>query len=88
MFADGSRVPDERTRRLIQKLAAPLKATPLRISIVGHTSAGFVPAQSAYGAFDLSADRANAVRQILEREGLPPPHFCGLRKSRQPATLS
>src|SRR6187397_425470 len=48
MFADGSKVPYERTRRLIQKLAAPLKATPLRISIVGHTSAGFVPAQSAY----------------------------------------
>jgi len=75
MFADGSKVPYERTRRLIQKLAAPLKATPLRISIVGHTAAGFVPAQSGYGAFDLSADRANAVRQILEREGLPPAHI-------------
>src|ERR1700726_1829932 len=75
MFADGSQVPNDRTRRLIQKLAAPLKATPLRISIVGHTAAGFVPAQSNYGAFDLSADRANAVRQILEREGLPPAHI-------------
>jgi chemotaxis protein MotB len=75
MFADGSKVPYERTRRLIQKLAAPLKATPLRVSIVGHTAAGFVPAQSDYGAFDLSADRANTVRQILEREGLPPAHI-------------
>jgi chemotaxis protein MotB len=75
MFADGSKAPYERTRRLIQKLAAPLKATPLRISIVGHTAAGFVPAQSDYGAFDLSADRANVVRQILEREGLPPAHI-------------
>ena len=46
MFADGSKLPYERTRRLIQKLAAPLKATPLRISIIGHTAAGFVPAQS------------------------------------------
>jgi chemotaxis protein MotB len=75
MFADGSKVPYERTRRLIEKLAGPLKATPLRISIVGHTAAGFVPSQSDYGAFDLSADRANAVRQILEREGLPPAHI-------------
>jgi chemotaxis protein MotB len=75
MFADGSKVPYERTRRLIEKLAAPLKSTPLRISIVGHTAAGFVPSQSDYGAFDLSADRANAVRQILEREGLPPAHI-------------
>jgi chemotaxis protein MotB len=75
MFADGSKVPFDRTRRLIQKLAAPLKATPLRVSIVGHTAAGFVPSRSEYGAFDLSADRANVVRQILEREGLPPSHI-------------
>jgi chemotaxis protein MotB len=74
MFGDGSKVPYERTRLLIQKLAAPLKATPLRVAIVGHTAAGFVPSRSEYGAFDLSADRANAVRQILEREGLPPSH--------------
>jgi chemotaxis protein MotB len=74
MFADGSKVPYERTRLLIQKLAAPLKATPLRVAIVGHTAAGFVPSRSEYGAFDLSADRANVVRQILEREGLPPNH--------------
>ena len=75
MFADGSKVPYERTRLLLQKLAAPLKATPLRVAIVGHTAAGFVPSRSEYDAFDLSADRANAVRQILEREGLPPSHI-------------
>jgi chemotaxis protein MotB len=75
MFADGSKEPYDRTRRLIEKLAVPLKATPLRVSIVGHTAAGFVPTRSDYGAFDLSADRANAVRQILEREGLPPAHI-------------
>jgi chemotaxis protein MotB len=78
MFAEGSKVPLDRTRRLIEKLAVPLKLTPLRISIVGHTAAGFMPARSDYGAFDLSADRANAVRQILEREGLPPAHIFGV----------
>ena len=86
MFADGSKVPYDRTRRLIQKLAVPLKATPLRVNIVGHTSAGFVPARSEYGAFDLSADRANVVRQILEREGLPASHVfaVGGRADSQP----
>ena len=74
MFADGSKAPYDRTRRLIQKLAVPLKATPLRVNITGHTAAGFVPGRGDYGAFDLSADRANVVRQILEREGLPPSH--------------
>ncbi len=75
MFPEGSKVPYERTRRLIEKLAIPLKATPLRVAIVGHTAASFVPTRGDYGAFDLSADRANAVRQILEREGLPPAHI-------------
>ena len=75
MFADGSRQPYDRTRRLIEKLAIPLKQTPLRVSITGHTAAGFVPTRGDYGAFDLSADRANAVRQILEREGLPAGHI-------------
>jgi chemotaxis protein MotB len=75
MFADGSKAPYERTRRLIQKLAGPLKATPLRISIAGHTAAGFVPSRNEYGAFDLSADRANSVRQILEWEGVPSSHI-------------
>src|SRR6201987_1284788 len=75
MFPDGSKEPYERTRRLIERLAIPLKQTPLRLTITGHTAAGFVPARSDYGAYDLSADRANAVRQILEREGLPPSHI-------------
>jgi chemotaxis protein MotB len=75
MFADGSKEPYERTRRLIERLAIPLKQTPLRLTITGHTAAGFVPARSDYGAFELSADRANSVREILEREGLPPAHI-------------
>jgi chemotaxis protein MotB len=75
MFADGSKQPFDRTRRLIEKLAIPLKQTPLRVSVTGHTAAGFVPTRGDYGAFDLSADRANAVRQILEREGLPAGHI-------------
>jgi chemotaxis protein MotB len=75
MFADGSKQPYERTRRLIEKLAIPLKQTPLRVAITGHTAAGFVPLRGDYGAFDLSADRANSVRQILEREGLPASHI-------------
>ena len=75
MFAENSKVPYERTRLLLQRLAAPLKATPLRVSIVGHTASGFVSTRGDYDAFDLSADRANAVRQILEREGLPASHI-------------
>jgi chemotaxis protein MotB len=75
MFADGSKQPYERTRRLIQRLAGPLRQTSLRLSIVGHTSTTFIQNRPEYDAFDLSSDRANVVRQILEREGLPPSHI-------------
>jgi chemotaxis protein MotB len=75
MFAEGSKEPNERTRRLIQKLAVTLRATPLRVSIVGHTSASRVPPKPGYGPWDLSADRANAVRQILNHEGVPSSHI-------------
>ncbi len=71
MFPEGSKEPYERTRHIIEKLAGPIKATPYRVSITGHTSASKTPTRSDYGPWNLSVDRANAVRQILEEEGLP-----------------
>ena len=75
MFAEGSKEPYERTRRLIEKLSAPLKSTPFRIAVTGHTAASRGPSSPAYGPWELSADRANAVRRILEEEGVPSSHF-------------
>jgi chemotaxis protein MotB len=74
MFADGAKEPFERTRQLIQKIAPSLKAMPYRLSITGHTAASKVPPKPGYGPWELSADRANAVRQILASEGLPAGH--------------
>ncbi len=71
MFAEGSKTPYERTREIIRKLAGPLKATPYRVGIVGHTAATKTPPRPGYGPWNLSADRANTIRQILEEEGLP-----------------
>jgi chemotaxis protein MotB len=71
MFPEGSREPYERTRKLIQKIAGPLKDTPFRISITGHTSASRTTPQAGYDSWNLSVDRANTVRQILEEEGYP-----------------
>jgi chemotaxis protein MotB len=75
MFAEGSKEPYERTRRLVQQLATPLKAMPFRISIAGHTSATRVPALPGYGPWELSADRANSVRRLLEGEGVQTSHI-------------
>lgn len=75
MFADGSKEPYERTRLLIQRIAPALKAMPFRISITGHTATAAIPPRPGYGPWELSADRANAVRQILAAEGVPAGHF-------------
>ena len=75
MFPEGSKEPYERTRRLVQRLASQFKAMPYRISIAGHTAAQRRPPRPGYGPWDLSADRANVVRQILEEEGVPGPNF-------------
>jgi chemotaxis protein MotB len=71
MFPDGGKEPFERTRKIIQKIAPQLKAMPYRLSIVGHTASSKLPPKIGYGPWELSADRANAVRQILESEGVP-----------------
>jgi chemotaxis protein MotB len=75
MFPDGAKEPFERTRKLIEKIAPALKAMPYRVSITGHTASSKVPAKPGYGPWELSADRANAVRQILAAEGLPAGHI-------------
>lgn len=75
MFADGAKEPFERTRQMIQKLGPSLKAMPFRISISGHTATSKVPPKPGYGPWELSADRANAVRQILAAEGVPAGNF-------------
>jgi chemotaxis protein MotB len=71
MFPDGAKEPYERTRKIIQKIAPQLKAMPYRLSIIGHTASSKVPPKPGYGPWELSADRANAIRQILEAEGVP-----------------
>ncbi|HXF88866.1 MAG TPA: flagellar motor protein MotB [Xanthobacteraceae bacterium] len=75
MFPEGSKEPYERTRRLLQRLAAQFRAMPYRMTIVGHTAAMRTPRRPGYGPWDLSADRAKTVRQILEDEGVPEDRF-------------
>jgi chemotaxis protein MotB len=75
MFPEGSKEPYERTRRILTKLAGPLKQMPSRISVTGHTSASRVPSLPGAGPWELSAARAGSVRLILEAEGVQPTKF-------------
>ena len=75
MFPEASKEPYERTRRLVQRLSASLKTLPYRLTISGHTAASKLPGKPGYGPWELSADRANSIRKILEEEGVPTANF-------------
>lgn len=70
MFPSGHAEPYERTRQLLQTVSKILLSLPNRISISGHTDA--VPYRGApgYSNWELTADRANAARRIIESAGI------------------
>lgn len=75
MFPEGAKEPYDRTRRIVAKIGEAIRKLPYRLTVTGHTSATRRPPRPGYGPFDLSADRANAVRMILEEEGVLPGQF-------------
>jgi chemotaxis protein MotB len=70
MFAEGSKYPYEATRQALAALAPVLQRLPNQIRISGHTAAGLTYLDPQYGAWELSFDRANVSRQLLEQSGL------------------
>lgn len=70
MFPEGSKYPNEPTRQALAAIAPILQKLSNPVRIAGHTAAGGVYANPRYGSWELSADRANAVRQILGEFGL------------------
>ena len=71
MFPEGSKYPYEDTRAAIAALAPILAQMPNQIRISGHTAAGGTYPNPRYGKWELSTDRANVVRSILEEYGVP-----------------
>ena len=70
MFPEGSKYPYEMTRKAIAAMAPSLEKLPNQIQISGHTAAGGSYDNPRYGPWELSFDRANVVRQILEEFGV------------------
>lgn len=70
MFPSGLAEPYERTRKLIDEVAKILIKLPNRVSVSGHTDANPVAGRAGYSNWELTSDRANATRRILENAGL------------------
>ena len=75
MFPSGTNNMQGRAQALIGEVAASLATMPNKIAIRGHTDS--VPFQNPDGRnnWSLSAERAEATRQILEKKGIPESRF-------------
>jgi len=71
MFALGSTDLESYARSIFQAIAPSLNRLPNQISITGHTDAlHYQNGGKGYSNYNLSAGRANAVRQVLVQGGL------------------
>ena len=70
MFASGSAEMPEATRQLMQELGESLAELPNQMVITGHTDAVPFSSRANYDNWDLSTDRANAMRRVLVTSGV------------------
>ena len=71
MFEQNSARPNARAQVLLRAISSVINRLPNRISITGHTSAVAGSGRaSVAGDWPLSAERANASRQILQTAGV------------------
>jgi chemotaxis protein MotB len=71
-FETGSPTPSASGRDLLTTLARELGKLPNKISIEGHTDSKPYATQGEYSNWELSTDRANAARRLMEADGLAP----------------
>jgi chemotaxis protein MotB len=69
-FESGSVQPTELGEELIAMLAQQIGQLPNNLLVEGHTDAKPFASEGPYGNWELSVDRANTARQIMEIAGL------------------
>lgn len=69
-FNSGSPDPSLRGRQILALIGHELGALPNPIRVQGYTDARPYTGRAGYGNWELSADRANAARRILTRNGI------------------
>ena len=69
-FDTGKPEPNANGRELLIMLAGQLKGLPNKIALEGHTDANPYSGTRNYGNWELSTDRSNAARRLMEENGL------------------
>ena len=78
-FDLGSPIPNGNGRKLLDLLASELGKLPNKVSIEGHTDSKPYSGKRNYGNWELSTDRANSARQLMQQEGLGPQQVAQVR---------
>lgn len=71
-FESGSSVPSQFGKEIIAKMSAELAKLPNNILIEGHTDAKPFSKDGGYSNWELSTERANAARRVMNSSGLRP----------------
>jgi len=69
-FEVGSAKPNDDGKELLGLLAQELGKLPNKLSIEGHTDSKPYSQDKNYGNWELSADRANAARRLMQQNGV------------------
>jgi len=69
-FDSGSSALNQSGREIVELLAVELGKAPNHISVEGHTDAKPFTGKGSYSNWELSADRANAARRLMQQSGL------------------
>lgn len=78
MFPEGSTRPNDRTRRLLEKLGPALRRMPNRIAVTGFTATDRPGQRPGAPPWELSSGRALNVREILAGSGVPDDRFAAV----------
>jgi chemotaxis protein MotB len=78
-FETGSAAPTPTLKNVLTILAPEVGKLPNLILIEGHTDSKPYAGSSAYGNWELSSDRANTARRLMESHGVQPDHVAQVR---------
>jgi len=78
-FPSGIPEPNSEAKEILVMLAAELGKLPNMLSIEGHTDAKPFATSGNYSNWELSADRANAARRVMQQNGLGPQQVTQVR---------
>jgi chemotaxis protein MotB len=69
-FDLGDPKPNENGKRLLELLGGELGKLPNKLSIEGHTDSKPYSGRNNYGNWELSTDRANSARRLMQQDGI------------------